>query len=50
MAEEAFDPYYNRLGIAPDKQPPNHYALLGIVLFESDRVVIQTAAEQRTRS
>jgi len=45
---QTFDPYYKWLGIPPNKQPPNHYTLLGIGLFESDAVVIQTAAEQRT--
>ena len=42
-----FDPYHKWLGIAPKDQPPNHYRLLGIDLFESDREVIQSAAEQR---
>ena len=27
---EDFDPYYRWLGIPPEEQPPNHYALLGI--------------------
>ena len=29
-----FDPYHTWLGIPPEKQPPNHYTLLGIELFE----------------
>jgi len=42
-----FDPYYRWLGIPPDQQPPNHYRLLGISLFESEREVIRNAADQR---
>ena len=44
---ETFDPYYKWLGIPPADQPPNHYRLLGIPLFESDRDVIANAADQR---
>ena len=29
-----FDPYHQWLGIAPSDQPPNHYRLLGLQLFE----------------
>lgn len=47
MAQSSFDPYYKWLGIAPTEQPPNHYRLLGINLFESDPDVIQAAADQR---
>lgn len=42
-----FDPYHKWLGIPPKEQPPNHYRLLGIVLFESDPEVIEAAADQR---
>lgn len=42
-----FDPYYLWLGIPPAEQPPNHYRLLGIVLFESNRTVIETAADRQ---
>ena len=42
-----FDPYHKWLGIAPKDQPPTHYRLLGIDLFESDPDVIATAADQR---
>jgi hypothetical protein len=42
-----FDPYYKWLGIPPAEQPPNHYRLLGISLFESDQDVIEAAADQR---
>ncbi|HEV7224471.1 MAG TPA: hypothetical protein VGN42_17315 [Pirellulales bacterium] len=44
---EAFDPYHKWLGISPKDQPPNHYRLLGIELFESDPDVIEGAADQR---
>ncbi len=44
---ESFDPYYKWLGIPPTEQPPNHYRLLGVTLFESDLDVIANAAEQR---
>ena len=37
-----FDPYYRWLGIPPEEQPAHHYRLLGLTLFESDRVVIET--------
>jgi formylglycine-generating enzyme required for sulfatase activity/serine/threonine protein kinase len=46
--EESFDAYYKWLGIPPDEQPPNHYRLLGIRIFEEDRDVIQIAAEGRS--
>jgi len=46
MASE-FDPYYQWLGIPPRHQPPNHYRLLGIELFEENLEVIQHAADQR---
>jgi hypothetical protein len=44
---EPFDPYYKWLGIPPAQQPPHHYRLLGIELFESDVEVIDMAANQR---
>ena len=43
----AFDPYYKWLGIPPEDQPPSHYRLLGINLFEADAAVISNAADQR---
>jgi hypothetical protein len=45
---EAFDPYHRWLGIAPKDQPPHHYRLLGIDLFEDDTEVIRDAAERQT--
>lgn len=44
---EGFDPYHKWLGISPKDQPPNHYRLLAIELFESDPDVIEGAADQR---
>lgn len=44
---DSFDPYYKWLGISPKDQPPNHYRLLAIELFESDPDVIEGAADQR---
>ena len=42
-----FDPYYKWLGVPPAEQPPNHYRLLGVNLFEADTDVIETAADGR---
>jgi hypothetical protein len=42
-----FDPYYKWLAIPPKHQPPNHYRLLGLELFEDDPDVISDAAQQR---
>lgn len=44
---QGFDPYHTWLGIRPEEQPPNHYRLLGIALFEDDASVIANAADQR---
>lgn len=46
VADE-FDPHYKWLGIPPSEQPPNHYRLLGVVLFEPDRDVIAAAADRQ---
>ena len=44
---DKFDPYRKWLGIPPKDQPPNHYRLLGIELFESDPDVIESASDAR---
>jgi len=44
---EAFDPYHRWLGIQPKDQPPHHYRLLGIDLFEDDHEVIRDATERQ---
>jgi hypothetical protein len=46
MADD-FDPYYTWLGIPPKDQPPNHYRLLGLELFESNPDVIENAADRQ---
>ncbi len=42
-----FDPYHKWLGIPPKDQPPHHYRLLGVELFESDSDVIDAAANKQ---
>lgn len=46
-SQTAFDPYYKWLGIPPEEQPPNHYRLLGLRVFESDLDVIDAAANRQ---
>lgn len=46
MAEQ-FDPYRKWLGIPRDEQPPHHYRLLGIPLFEADPDVIENASHRQ---
>ena len=42
--EEAwFDPYDQWLGIPAQEQPPNHYRLLGVSLFEAVLLVIDAS-------
>ncbi len=43
---EPFDAYHKWLGIPPKDQPPHHYRLLGIELFEPDADVIDAAANR----
>ncbi len=43
---EPFDAYHKWLGIPPKDQPPHHYRLLGIELFEADADVIDAAANR----
>ena len=42
-----FNPYHRWLQIPPSEQPPSHYRLLGLVMFESESEVIDNAADQR---
>ena len=44
---ESFNAYHVWLGIPPQEQPPNHYRLLGIALFERDLDVIDHAADRQ---
>ncbi|HEX5102658.1 MAG TPA: hypothetical protein VFV87_02535 [Pirellulaceae bacterium] len=45
---QAFDAYQAWLGIPPHEQPPNHYRLLGLLLFESNPALIDSAASRAT--
>jgi len=42
-----FDPLHKWLGIPPDEQPPNHYRLLAITIYENDPEVIDMAADKQ---
>src|SRR5262249_41197256 len=44
-AETMFDPYRKWLDIQSKEQPPNHYRLLSVDLFENDLDVIEGAAD-----
>jgi hypothetical protein len=46
-ATPEFDAYHELLGIAPSEQPPNHYRLLGVTLFEATPTVIERAADRQ---
>lgn len=50
MAESfgKFDPYQEWLGIPAGEQPPNHYRLLGVPVFERNPDAIDNAADRRT--
>ena len=39
------DPYEQWLGISPEQQPPHHYWMLGLKVFEEDQDIIQQIAE-----
>jgi hypothetical protein len=44
---QAFDPYYQWLGIPPKYQPPDHYRLLGLEQFENNSEVIRDAVARQ---
>ena len=46
-AMEDYDAYHLWLGIPPDEQPPSHYRLLGVRLFEQNVEVIRNAADRQ---
>ena len=45
--DDTFDPYLKWLGIRSAERPPNHYALLGLSLFEDDPEVVSNAADRQ---
>ncbi|MFP6764723.1 MAG: LamG-like jellyroll fold domain-containing protein, partial [Planctomycetaceae bacterium] len=45
---DSFDPWHVWLGVSPQQQPPNHYRLLGMTLFEHNEDVIDTAASRQS--
>jgi hypothetical protein len=47
MPEPTFDPLAEWLAIPPAEQPPHHYRLLGLALFEDDAAAIERAADER---
>jgi hypothetical protein len=47
MPENSFDPLAEWLAIPPAEQPPHHYRLLGLKLFEDDSATIERAADER---
>lgn len=46
---DAFDPYYQWLAIPPEEQPPHHYRLLGLKLYEDNPDVIESAADRQMK-
>ncbi len=46
---KTFDPYHLWLGIPPEEQPPIHYRLLGLTLFEDANSVISNAARRQNQ-
>jgi hypothetical protein len=47
LMSDTFNGYHVWLGISPHEQPPNHYRLLGIDVFETDLDVIDHAADRQ---
>ncbi|WP_254510740.1 hypothetical protein [Anatilimnocola floriformis] len=47
LNKDEFDPYRIWLSIPKAEQPPNHYRLLGVPLFEADPRVIEEAADRQ---
>jgi len=47
MQQVEFDAYRKWLGISPKDQPPNHYRLLSLELFEDDPDAISNAADRQ---
>jgi hypothetical protein len=47
QGEPWFDPYDKWLGIPAKEQPPNHYRLLGVSIFEANLELIDAAANRQ---
>ncbi|MCP4888695.1 MAG: hypothetical protein GY904_19030 [Planctomycetaceae bacterium] len=47
MSDAPFDPYHMWLGIPPEDQPPHHYRLLSIAVFEKNLDVIEAASQRQ---
>jgi serine/threonine protein kinase/formylglycine-generating enzyme required for sulfatase activity len=47
FAETLFDPYHQWLGVPAAEQPPHHYRLLGLALFEGNANAIENAADRQ---
>ncbi|MGB0596072.1 MAG: hypothetical protein ACPGLY_05130 [Rubripirellula sp.] len=47
MSDAPFDPYHMWLGIPPEEQPPHHYRLLSIAVFEQNLDVIEAASQRQ---
>ena len=45
--DNSFDPYHQWLGIPKEDQPPNHYRLLGLDMFEENEQVIARVGERQ---
>lgn len=48
-ANDSFDPYAQWLGLNLREQPLDHYLLLGLRRYESDRTLIERQADERMR-
>ena len=44
---DSFDPYQAWFGIPPGDQPPNHYRILGLELYEDSQSKIENAVAER---
>ena len=47
VTKPSFDPYWHWLAVPPDEQPPDHYRLLGLRLFEDDAGIVARAVQLR---
>ncbi|MEC9094928.1 MAG: hypothetical protein VX438_19630, partial [Planctomycetota bacterium] len=47
MTDESFDPYSSWLGLKTSNRPPNHYELLDLENFESNKSTLLNAIEKQ---